>query len=190
MKNNGKRKIWQLALLSGALTLAWLPAGSDEAEAVQTAAARVDAATAVVAGRYLVIVGGCNDCHTGGWMQTGGSVPESEWLTGSPIGWQGPWGTTYAANLRLTVADMNEEAWVSMLHTRRDKPPMPWMNLNLLSEDDARAIYAFIKSLGKAGERMPAYVPPGTEPETPYLVMEPQHMERLAAPPVSTTSAE
>jgi mono/diheme cytochrome c family protein len=189
MKHNGKRKAWQHVLLSVALTFAWLPAGSDEAEAVQTAAARVDAATAAIAGRYLVIIGGCNDCHTDGWIQTGGTVPESEWLLGSRIGWQGPWGTTYPANLRLTVAEMDEEAWVAMLRTRRDNPPMPWMNLNLLSEDDARAIYAFIKSLGKSGERMPAYVPPGTEPETPYLVMEPQHMERLS-PPVPETPAE
>ena len=44
---------------------------------------------------------GCNDCHTAGYMQKDGQVPETEWLTGDSMGWQGPWGTTYAANLRL-----------------------------------------------------------------------------------------
>ena len=47
-------------------------------------------------------VASCNDCHTPGYMQKGGAVPVGEWLTGTPVGYQGPWGTTYAANLRLT----------------------------------------------------------------------------------------
>lgn len=27
-------------------------------------------------GRYLVKIGGCNDCHTSGYAQTAGKVPE------------------------------------------------------------------------------------------------------------------
>jgi mono/diheme cytochrome c family protein len=45
-------------------------------------------------GRYLVQTSGCNDCHTPGYMQHDGKVPEAEWLTGDAMGWQGPWGTT------------------------------------------------------------------------------------------------
>ena len=55
-------------------------------------------------GRYLTHVAGCNDCHTPGYMQNGGpKLPEKDWLTGVPVGYQGPWGTTYAANLRLIL---------------------------------------------------------------------------------------
>jgi len=52
-------------------------------------------------GRYLVKIAGCNDCHTAGYAETAGKVPEKQWLTGDQLGWRGPWGTTYAANLRL-----------------------------------------------------------------------------------------
>lgn len=143
----------------------------------------VTAATPVDAGRYLVTVGGCNDCHTPNWEQTAGNVPESEWLTGVPIGFRGPWGTTYPSNLRLLAGEMSEDAWVAMLKTRTDRPPMPWMNLNRMHEADARAVYRFIRSLGSSGTRMPAAVGPGVEPVTPYFDFEPRHMERAA--PVS-----
>ena len=63
-------------------------------------------------GRYLVRIGGCNDCHTPGYAVTGGKVPESQWLVGDALGWRGPWGTTYATNLRLYMQDLTEEQWV------------------------------------------------------------------------------
>lgn len=143
---------------------------------------------AVAAGRYLVVVGGCNDCHTPGYAESGGALPESEWLVGSPVGWRGPWGTTYPANLRLTTQTLSEDAFVAVLHTRKALPPMLWPAVNALSEQDARAIYHFIHSLGPKGEAMPATVPPDAEPATPYFDMMPQHMERLAALAPSTTS--
>jgi hypothetical protein len=127
----------------------------------------------IEAGRYLVIIGGCNDCHTDGYMQTEGEVPEELWLTGSPVGWRGPWGTTYAPNLRLTVSEVSESDWVAILKERKALPPMPWMNLNQISESDARLLYQYIRSLGLAGERMPSPLPPDEEPTTPYVSLAP-----------------
>ncbi|MFZ3174192.1 MAG: hypothetical protein WA146_04775 [Thiobacillus sp.] len=43
-------------------------------------------------GRYLIQIGGCNDCHTAGFMQNGGRIAEADWPTGDAMGWQGPWG--------------------------------------------------------------------------------------------------
>ena len=31
-------------------------------------------------GRSAVVIGGCNDCHTDGYLQTEGDVPEEQWL--------------------------------------------------------------------------------------------------------------
>lgn len=140
---------------------------------------RVTANSPIDAGRYLVIVGGCNDCHTANWGGSFGSLPEEEWLTGTPVGFRGPWGTTYASNLRLLVQDLDEEAWVKMLRLRTDRPPMPWINLNQMDATDARAIYRFIRSLGPRGERAPTAVLPDAEPATPYILFEPLHLERL-----------
>lgn len=135
----------------------------------------VKASDAVQAGRYLIKTAGCNDCHTEGFMENP-EIPESEWLTGSVIGWQGPWGTTYPKNLRLTVHNMTEEEWVTMLKTRKGMPPMPWPSVNNLSEQDARAMYAYIKWLGLKGEMAPTLLAPGVQPLTPYLSLVPQNM--------------
>ncbi len=132
--------------------------------------------TAVEAGKYLIVVGGCNDCHTPGYMFTEGDVPEEKWLTGWDVGFRGPWGTTYASNLRLLVQDYTEEAWVNMLKTRKKLPPMPWMNVNQMSEKDMKAIYAYIKSLEAKGTKTPENVGPGEDPETPFIRMAPQNM--------------
>jgi hypothetical protein len=75
---------------------------------------RVVAASDIEAGRYLVLVGGCNDCHTPQYAMTNGAQPpEAEWLRGSTEGHTGPWGTTYGKNLRMTVGRMGEDQWVS-----------------------------------------------------------------------------
>ena len=63
--------------------------------ATATLAADKPAKDANARGRYLVQIGGCNDCHTPGYAMSGGKVPEKQWLTGDAVGWNGPWGTTY-----------------------------------------------------------------------------------------------
>jgi len=135
--------------------------------------AHTTADSPVEAGRYLAIVAGCNDCHTDGYLFNDGDVSETEWFLGSSLGWRGPWGTTYARNLRLTVSTLTEDAWVQMLRTRKGLPPMPWMNVNQMAEPDMRALYQYFQSLGPVGEQPPKPVPPGQEPTTPYLSLAP-----------------
>jgi mono/diheme cytochrome c family protein len=127
----------------------------------------------VEAGRYLAIVAGCNDCHTENYLFTEGNVPETDWFLGSSMGWRGPWGTTYARNLRVTVSTMTEDTWVEMLRTRTGLPPMPWMNVNQLAESDMRALYRYFQSLGAEGEQTPNPVPPEQEPTTPFISLAP-----------------
>src|SRR5512147_132765 len=79
-------------------------------------------------GRYLVQIGGCNDCHTAGYPESAGKVAESDWLLGNQVGFQGPWGTTYPANLRLTLDRMTEAQWLARARSEM-RPPMPWFNL-------------------------------------------------------------
>ena len=131
-------------------------------------------------GRYLVTISGCNDCHTPGGMEKGPAVPEKEWLTGVPVGFQGPWGTSYASNLRLVLNSMSESQWLE--HARRERlPPMPWFNLKEMTDDDLKAVYAFVRSLGPAGVAAPAYVAPGGKVATPYVVFVPRVDEKQAA---------
>src|SRR5512134_4026549 len=64
-------------------------------------------------GRYLIVAGGCNDCHTPGYPESSGKTPQAEWLTGSVVGFQGPWGTSYPVNLRLAVQNQSEAQWLA-----------------------------------------------------------------------------
>jgi cytochrome c2 len=118
-------------------------------------------------GRYMVLVGHCNNCHTAGYPAKQGNVPEAEWLLGSPIGIRMQTGTSYASNLRLTVQNFSEDAWVKYVKTAKWRPPMPWWSMRDTSEDDLRALYRYIRHMGPAGKMMPAFVPPEKNPEPP-----------------------
>ena len=133
---------------------------------------RLLAATDSAAGRYLTIVGGCNDCHTPGWAESNGKTPPAEQLTGSSVGYRGPWGTSYPANLRTVAQRATEDRWVQILTTAdggHGRPPMPWMNTAQMSDHDLRVMYRYIRSLGPAGKAVPRAVPPGGTPTTPYI---------------------
>lgn len=129
-----------------------------------------NSAAMVEHGRYLAQLAGCNDCHTPGYLLNNGETPESQWLIGDDFGWRGPWGTTYAPNLRLFLKDMSENEWVQVARTLKRRPPMPWYTVNRMHEDDLRALYRFIRSLGEPGKPAPAYLPPDQEPSTPYAL--------------------
>lgn len=135
-------------------------------------AARADEA-AVERGRYLVAVGGCNDCHTAAFAESAGKVPESEWLLGAPVGYQGPWGTAYAANLRIVAERYTAEQFLARSRSEL-LPPMPWFNLVQMTDEDLTAVYSFIRSLGPVGEPAPTNLPPGVKATTPYIVFVPQ----------------
>ena len=126
-------------------------------------------------GRYLVTIGGCNDCHTPGYAESAGNVPETERLTGSHVGFQGPWGTTYPANLRLLMQQLTEAQWLARARTAM-RPPMPWFNLRDMEDDDLRAMYRYVRNLGARGETQPAYAAPGEPVNTPYFVFVPQNL--------------
>jgi mono/diheme cytochrome c family protein len=137
-----------------------------------TGTPRLLASTDSAAGQYLTIVGGCNDCHTPGWAESNGKTPPAEQLVGSPVGYRGPWGTSYPANLRTVTQRATEDRWVQILTTAdggHGRPPMPWMNTAQMSDHDLRAMYRYIRSLGAAGSAVPRAVPPGTMPSTPYI---------------------
>lgn len=136
--------------------------------------------SALARGRYVVATSGCNDCHTIGYPESGGKVPEAEWLTGGAVGFSGPWGTTYPANLRITAQSMSEQAW--MMRARSElRPPMPWFSLRDMSDSDLRAVYHYIRSLGAKGTVQPAYVPPGGKVATPYIDFMPKNLPAKAA---------
>ena len=165
MNRNWSITLTTAACLSTAMLLT-ISSGRADETIVETC---VQARTPEDAGRFLIRVGGCNDCHTPGFAELGEKVPESLWLTGVPVGWRGPWGTTYASNLRLFIKPFSEDDFVKVVRAANGRPPMPWTSLHAMNDQDLRAVYRYIKSLGAGGEQTPQFVPPGQEPATPYI---------------------
>lgn len=139
-------------------------------------------------GRFLVAFGGCNDCHTPGYAEAAGKLDESRWLTGSDVGFRGPWGTSYPGNLRLDVSKLTEEQWLSFARAPR-LPPMPWFALAALTDEDLLAMFRYIRSLGPAGEPAPLAAAPGVAVTTPFIVFEPRLESRQEAATLQQAAA-
>lgn len=121
-------------------------------------------------GRYVVEIGGCNDCHTAGYAEAGGKAAETDRLKGDTLGYRGPWGTTYPTNLRLSFSKMTEDQWLKYAKSLMALPPMPWFNVRAMTDADLRALYQYVKSLtGTAGTAAPAFLPPGNAPKPPFI---------------------
>lgn len=162
------------SLLSVSLLAFFLPACQPASAPLPEAAAATSTTSGhdsalVERGEYLVKVAGCNDCHTPGYAQAQGQVDKAQWLVGSPLGFHGPWGTTYPTNLRLRMQELTEAQWLEYSANLRTRPIMPDFAVRDMSEDDRRAIYRFVHSLGAAGQRAPEALPPGRTPPAPYF---------------------
>ena len=129
-------------------------------------------------GRYLAQIAGCGDCHTPGYFL--GSPDMSRFLGGSDVGFEIPGvGTFYGPNLTpddaTGLGTWTEDQIVAAIRTgatpegRGLVPVMPWPNLSALSDEDAYAIAAYLKSLDPVVNAVPDPVPPG-EP-APSFVM-------------------
>ena len=133
-----------------------------------TAAIAQPSAGSIERGRYMVLTGHCNNCHTAGYAATSGKVPEEKWLMGNPVGWRSKAGTVYGTNLRLFVSNLSEDAWVQVIRTAEPRPPMPWWSVRATSDEDLRAMYRYIRSLQPLGDPAPAFLPPDQPPPRPF----------------------
>jgi mono/diheme cytochrome c family protein len=140
------------------------------------ASLRVTEADPVARGEYLVRSIGCEDCHTPGTFY--GQPDRTRALSGSELGWTGPWGTTYARNLTpdttTGLGKWSEQDIVNALHQGRRPdgsallPPMPWFDFVWLSEDDAHAIARYLKTIPPIVHRVPDKLKPGVKPKGSY----------------------
>lgn len=128
-------------------------------------------------GRYLAITMGCNDCHTPGTLYGGPDFKRE--LSGSDVGWRGPWGVSFARNLTpdhetgLGSWTADEIANALRSGVRKDGtvllPPMPWPNTAQMSEADLRALVAYLRSLPAVKHAVPKALPPGGEYAGPVI---------------------
>jgi cytochrome c553 len=138
----------------------------------------------VARGEYLVTVGGCGDCHTpktASWQpdttrllsgspssapapsrpQKPGEVVSSAGSTA----FHGPWGISYAANLTPDqetglAKEYTEASFIKALRTGKSPdggsilPPMPWENYAKMTDDDLKAVWAYLQSIKPVKNRV------------------------------------
>lgn len=86
--------------------------------------------------------------------------------------WVGPWGISYAGNLTSDptgIGNWTEEAFLRAIREGKFKgleggrtllPPMPWQAYNHYTDDELKAIFAFLKTVPAVNNVVPPPVPP------------------------------
>jgi len=146
-----------------------------------TGANTTSSMTPVQRGEVVAYASGCHDCHTPGALY--GAPNFERLLSGSELGWQGPWGVTYARNLtpdpETGIGTWTDEEIVRALRSgvRKDgspiMPPMPWQNFARMSPEDMTALIAYLRSIPPVKHVAPDRVAPGAKPKGPVLSFPP-----------------
>jgi mono/diheme cytochrome c family protein len=86
--------------------------------------------------------------------------------------WAGPWGVSFTSNLtpdRVTgIGAWTEKTFIVSIRNGKKSgvgrdllPPMPWRMYAKLTDDDLRAIYAYLMSIPAIANRVPEPISPG-----------------------------
>jgi mono/diheme cytochrome c family protein len=133
-------------------------------------------------GKYLVTLGGCNDCHTPGCFL--GKPDFSRALSGSDVGFTIPGvgafvGRNLTPDKETGLGDWTDDQIIAAITAgvrpdgRRLAPIMPYQGLSHLSSDDAKAIVAYLRSLTPVKNAVPGPFGPKEVPSTLVFVIVP-----------------
>ncbi len=86
--------------------------------------------------------------------------------------WSGPWGISYAANLtpdqNTGIGIWTEEMFIRAIREGKHMgygrdllPPMPWQYFSKLTDEDLKAMFAYLRSIPPVHNRVPDPVPRG-----------------------------
>ena len=159
-------RIAAAALLAGAL--------------VSAALAPAQAQDRVQRGKYLASIMDCGGCHMPGALT--GKPDMARPLAGESIGFEIPGlGIFYPPNLTpdrdTGIGRWSEAEIIKAMRTgvrpdgRELSPAMPWRAYAALSDTDARALAAHLKSLKPVANQVPAMVGSGQPAKAPYMTV-------------------
>jgi mono/diheme cytochrome c family protein len=86
--------------------------------------------------------------------------------------WSGPWGVSFSANLTPdpetgVLRDFTEQQFIQTLRTGRHQgqgrpilPPMPWPLIGQMTDDDLKAVFAYLRQIPPVKNKVPDPVPP------------------------------
>jgi hypothetical protein len=91
---------------------------------------------------------------------------------GTLTAWSGPWGVSFAANLTPDpetgrLNGYTEEQFIKAMRTGRHKgqgreilPPMPWPWVGKRTDDELKAMFAYLRSVPPVKNKVPDPIPP------------------------------
>jgi mono/diheme cytochrome c family protein len=131
-------------------------------------------------GRYLATIMDCGGCHTPGAMA--GQPDKARLLGGSDLGFEIPeLGVFYPPNLtpdkETGLGNWSEDELIAAVRTgvrpdgRELAPVMPWHSYAALTNDDAKALATFLKTLPPVPHKVPGPFGPSETPTAPYLTV-------------------
>ena len=102
------------------------------------------------------------------------ALPPGPWIASAAAtftAWSGPWGTSFTMNLtpdkETGLGDWTVEEFIATMKTGKDRgkgrpilPPMPVQNLAQLSDEDIRAVFAYLQTLKPTKNRVPQPIDP------------------------------
>ena len=112
--------------------------------------------------------------HPEGFATTPAPAPSGTWLwAGAPTNtaYAGPWGVSYTANLtpdqNTGLGIWTEEMFIAAIRTGRHMgtsrpiaPPMPWEIYRNATDEDLKAVFAYLRTIKPIVNHVPDYQPP------------------------------
>ena len=101
-------------------------------------------------------------------------APGGPWViatTPTLTAWSGPWGVSFAVNLtpdqRTGLGMWTEEMFIKAIRTGKHMgmsrpilPPMPWQDYAAMTDDDLKAVFAYLRSIPPVENVVPLPIPP------------------------------
>jgi mono/diheme cytochrome c family protein len=100
------------------------------------------------------------------------SEPWSSASSPTNTAWSGPWGVSFTANLTPdpetgVLRDFTEQQFIQTMRTGRHQgqgrqilPPMPWPNYGQMTDDDLKAVFAYLRQVPPVKNKVPDPLPP------------------------------
>jgi hypothetical protein len=96
-------------------------------------------------------------------------------ISNTNTAWSGPWGVSFTTNLtpdrETGIGAWNEQMFINAIRQgkkggsgRALLPPMPWRMYANLTDDDLKAVFAYLHSIPAISNRVPNAIPPAGAP--------------------------
>lgn len=153
---------------------------------------KAHAETPIERGHYLVVIAGCNDCHTPGFFL--GKPDPAKYLGGSDVGFEIPGlgvfnGRNITPDKETGIGSWTDEQVATAITTgrrpdgRQLAPIMNYPAFVNMTKDDVKAVVAYLRSIPAVNNKVPGPYKPGEKVTIFTFRIEPPGQTAAGPPP-------